>query len=93
MQQYVSALAESLFKLTQQTAQTDLPAYRQAVAFVCLRTTLLLCFGIYHIDDECVSLARRSASTRLAVPKPHRAGNLILSNLSSPVDVLYIAYR
>lgn len=55
-----------------------------------LRPCLFLCFGFFYIEEEQTASRRRSGSAAKARPRP---GDLIVSNWSSFIDIVYLTYK
>lgn len=79
------------------TFQAGLPTARDttvgSLSFALLRFALAVCFGIYRIPEEVVSSTRRGtlASNKSSQKiLPPRQGDVIVSNWTSYVDVLYL---
>ena len=59
-------------------------------ASILLRPCLAICFGYFYITEEQAATRRRATSARNAKPI---AGDLVISNWSSFIDILYLQYK
>lgn len=55
-----------------------------------LRPCLAVCFGYYYITEEQAATRRRATAARHAKPA---AGDLVISNWSTFIDILYLQYK
>ncbi|KAK9899706.1 hypothetical protein P389DRAFT_3024 [Cystobasidium minutum MCA 4210] len=60
------------------------------LGYVLLRPCLAVCFGYYYITEEQAATRRRATAARHAKPA---AGDLVISNWSTFIDILYLQYK